>query len=116
MLSTRRQAIATAFGHAWSGYSTHCLGHDALHPVTDTCSDDFGGWGVTAIDALSTAILLEKEAVVLEILHFIARPDTDECQYTPWPMEWGRETDGCSIPKGILCGFSIALIEGFIQS
>lgn len=46
---------------------------DTLHPVSNTCENDFGGWGVTAIDALTTAIIFEKEDVVVKILDFIAK-------------------------------------------
>ncbi|KAK5111684.1 hypothetical protein LTR62_004790 [Meristemomyces frigidus] len=51
------------------------MGHDSLHPVTNTCDDDFGGWGATAVDALTTAILFEKEDVVKQILTFISELD-----------------------------------------
>jgi mannosyl-oligosaccharide alpha-1,2-mannosidase len=50
-------------------------GHDSLHPVSNTCDDGFGGWGASAIDVLFTAILMEEESMVLEILRFI--PDLD---------------------------------------
>lgn len=39
--------------------------------MSNTCENDFGGWGATAIDALPTAIILGKEDVVLQILEFI---------------------------------------------
>ena len=75
LLAERREQVVASFEHAWLGYSTHCMGHDSLHPVSNTCDDDFGGWGASAIDALSTAIMMEKEIVVLDILHFISRLD-----------------------------------------
>jgi mannosyl-oligosaccharide alpha-1,2-mannosidase len=75
LLVQRQQHVEAAFDHAWSGYSTHCMGHDSLHPVSNTCDDDFGGWGASAIDALSTAILMEKEDIVLDILRFISNLD-----------------------------------------
>ena len=74
-LSVRRRDVGNAFDHAWIGYSTLCMGHDSLHPVSNTCNDDFGGWGATAIDALSTAIIMEKTEVVIEILRFIETID-----------------------------------------
>lgn len=43
--------------------------------MSNTCDDDFGGWGATAIDALSTAIMLENEDVVRQILRYIATID-----------------------------------------
>ncbi|KAG9761562.1 alpha-1,2-mannosidase, partial [Aureobasidium melanogenum] len=73
--SARTNAVKAAFQHAWDGYSKYCFGHDTLHPVTDTCEDDFGGWGATAIDSLSTAIMFEKKNVTRQILGFIAALD-----------------------------------------
>lgn len=43
--------------------------------MTNTCDNDFGGWGATAIDTLSTAILFRKEDVVIQILRFVATID-----------------------------------------
>lgn len=45
--------------------------------MTNTCGDDLGGWGASAIDALSTAILMRKDMVVFQILAFIAELDFD---------------------------------------
>ena len=70
-LTDRRQAVEQAFEHAWRGYSTYCMGHDNLHPVSNTCDDDFGGWGATAFDALSTAIIMRKRDIAVEILRYI---------------------------------------------
>lgn len=39
--------------------------------MSNTCEDEFGGWGATAIDSLSTAIILGKEDVVLQILRYL---------------------------------------------
>jgi mannosyl-oligosaccharide alpha-1,2-mannosidase len=75
LLAGRRQHVVEAFEYAWTGYATHCMGHDSLHPVSNTCDDDFGGWGASAIDALSTAILMEEESIVLDILRFISDLD-----------------------------------------
>ncbi|KAI4762616.1 glycoside hydrolase [Aureobasidium sp. EXF-3400] len=73
--TARKQAVAAAFQHAWDGYTKHCFGHDTLHPVTNTCEDDFGGYGATAIDSLSTAIMFGNEKVTVQILEFIATLD-----------------------------------------
>ena len=43
--------------------------------MSNTCEDEFGGYGATAIDSVSTAILLGKEDVVLQILRHIATVD-----------------------------------------
>ncbi|KAI5248293.1 glycoside hydrolase, partial [Aureobasidium subglaciale] len=74
----RTDAIVAAFQHAWDGYHKHCFDYDTLHPVTNTCEDDFGGWGATAIDSLPTAIIFEKEDVVIQILGFIAALDLNK--------------------------------------
>ncbi|KAK3116813.1 hypothetical protein LTR53_002448 [Teratosphaeriaceae sp. CCFEE 6253] len=74
-LAARRREIEDAFQHAWGGYARHCLGHDSLHPVSNTCGDDHGGWGAIAFDALSTAIVFQKEHVVEQILAHIATVD-----------------------------------------
>jgi mannosyl-oligosaccharide alpha-1,2-mannosidase len=46
-----------------------------LHAVTNTCEDDFGGFGATAIDSLPTAIIFGDENVTVQILEFIAALD-----------------------------------------
>ena len=43
--------------------------------MSNSCADDFGGYGATAIDSLSTAIIFGKEDVVLQILEYIATLD-----------------------------------------
>lgn len=73
--TARIDAITAAFQYAWNGYSEHCFGHDTLHPVSNTCEDDFGGYGATAIDSLSTAIIFGNEAAAFQILEFIATLD-----------------------------------------
>jgi mannosyl-oligosaccharide alpha-1,2-mannosidase len=46
-----------------------------LHPVTNTCEDDFGGYGATAIDSLPTAIIFGNENAATQILEYIAALD-----------------------------------------
>lgn len=83
VLKPRQTKIAAAFQHAWDGYSKYCFGHDSLRPVTNTCEDEFGGLGATALDALSTAIMLDKPDIVHQILSFIQDVDfTDVKQGT----------------------------------
>lgn len=43
--------------------------------MSNTCEDDFGGYGATAIDALSTAIIFGNEAATVQILEHIAALD-----------------------------------------
>ncbi|KAH9825456.1 glycoside hydrolase, partial [Teratosphaeria destructans] len=71
----RQDAVKEAFQHAWAGYTEHCFGRDSIQPVSNTCVDDFGGYGATAIDALSTAIMFGQENATVQILEFIADLD-----------------------------------------
>lgn len=68
-------AITEAFQHAWEGYSRSCFGRDSLHPVSNLCEDDYGGYGATAIDALPTAIIMNQGDVVAQILRHIESLD-----------------------------------------
>lgn len=43
--------------------------------MSNTCADDFGGYGATAIDSLSTAIIFGNEDAVLQILKHVATVD-----------------------------------------
>ncbi|KAK0266344.1 hypothetical protein LTS09_000296 [Friedmanniomyces endolithicus] len=74
-LRARRREVEAAFQHALDGYANHGMGHDTYRPVTRTMDDDSGGWGVTAIDALSTAIMFENEDAVRQILDFLVNLD-----------------------------------------
>jgi hypothetical protein len=51
-------SVKDAAQHAWRGYSTHALAHDEIRPSTNATNDSWGGFGVTAIDALDTLWML----------------------------------------------------------
>jgi mannosyl-oligosaccharide alpha-1,2-mannosidase len=67
----RAQAVKEAFEFAWYGYRTFAFPNDELHPQNNTFSDSRNGWGASAVDALSTAILMESQDVVTTILEYI---------------------------------------------
>ncbi|KAH0267232.1 putative 1,2-alpha-mannosidase, partial [Aureobasidium melanogenum] len=67
----RAQAVKEAFEFAWHGYHTYAFPNDELLPVTNSFSNTRNGWGATAVDALSTAILMESEDVVTTIVDYI---------------------------------------------
>ncbi|THY76063.1 glycoside hydrolase family 47 protein [Aureobasidium pullulans] len=71
----RAQAIKEAFEFAWNGYETHAFPNDELRPTNNKSANTRNGWGATAVDALSTAILMESEHVVATILDFIPTID-----------------------------------------
>ncbi|KAG8534153.1 uncharacterized protein KY384_000997 [Bacidia gigantensis] len=71
----RTSAIKDAFSYAFSGYFSTCKGRDELKPVSGECADPFSGWGASAVDALSTAVIMELEPIVEEVLDYIPTID-----------------------------------------
>lgn len=71
----RAAAVIEAFRHAWTGYSTYAFPHDELHPVSDGYGDSRNGWGASAVDALSTAIIMQQQDIVNQILDHIIMID-----------------------------------------
>lgn len=71
----RAAAVKDAFTFAWNGYFTTCKGQDELEPVTNTCSNPRNNWGASAVDALSTALVMESQPIVTDILNYIATID-----------------------------------------
>lgn len=71
----RRQAIKDAFQFAWDGYYTTAFPHDELKPRSNTAGRSRNDWGATAVDALGTAILMEKQDIVKVILRHIEKID-----------------------------------------
>ncbi|CEI62513.1 putative mannosyl-oligosaccharide alpha-1,2-mannosidase 1B [Fusarium venenatum] len=67
----RADEIVEMFRFAWNGYYTHAFPHDSLRPRYSNYTDDRNGWGVTAVDGLDTAILMEQTDIVDTILDFI---------------------------------------------
>jgi mannosyl-oligosaccharide alpha-1,2-mannosidase len=69
--ATRAAAVQAAFDRSWKGYYDHAFPHDSLKPISKKGQDDRNGWGASAVDALSTAIVMGSAATVSEILDFI---------------------------------------------
>ena len=72
---SKPDAIKEAFQHAWDGYTKYAFPHDELYPISNGHGDSRNGWGASAVDALSTAILMRKSDVVNQILDHIATID-----------------------------------------
>ncbi|KAJ5901755.1 CAZyme family GH47 [Penicillium taxi] len=68
-------AVKEAFQHAWDGYIKYAFPHDELHPVTNGYGDSRNGWGASAVDALSTAIVMGNQEAVQTILEHVATID-----------------------------------------
>ena len=71
----RANAVKDAFTFAWNGYFSKCKGQDELEPVTNTCLNPRNNWGASAVDALSTALVMEIQDIVTDILDYIPTID-----------------------------------------
>ncbi|KAF2798074.1 glycoside hydrolase family 47 protein [Melanomma pulvis-pyrius CBS 109.77] len=80
----RAEAVIEMFRFAWSGYSTYAFPNDDLLPLNNSFSNSRNGWGVDAVDGLDTAIIMEQEDIVNQILDFIPTIDFTKTN-TPEP-------------------------------
>ncbi|PGH35355.1 mannosyl-oligosaccharide alpha-1,2-mannosidase [[Emmonsia] crescens] len=71
----RAQAVKDAFEFAWSGYMEYAFPQDELRPVSKTPSNSRNGWGASAVDALSTAIIMDSPEIVKTILEHVSKLD-----------------------------------------
>lgn len=71
----RASAVKDAFTFAWKGYFTTCKGQDELQPVNNTCTNPRNNWGASAVDAFSTALVMEIPDIVDDILNYIPTID-----------------------------------------
>ncbi|KAJ5091375.1 CAZyme family GH47 [Penicillium alfredii] len=71
----KADAVKEAFQHAWKGYTKYAFPHDELRPVSNGYGDSRNGWGASAVDALSTAIIMGDTDAVNTILDFIPKID-----------------------------------------
>ncbi|EME40718.1 glycoside hydrolase family 47 protein [Dothistroma septosporum NZE10] len=71
----RADAVIEQFRFAWDGYYQYAYPHDSLQPVNNTYRDDRNGWGLTMVDALDTAVIMEQQDIVDIILKFIPTID-----------------------------------------
>ncbi|KAF2744868.1 glycoside hydrolase family 47 protein [Sporormia fimetaria CBS 119925] len=71
----RAQAIIDAFRFSWDGYYKYAFPNDELHPITNGFSNSRNGWGASAVDALSTAIMMDQADIVYQILNYIPTID-----------------------------------------
>ncbi|KAF2797467.1 glycoside hydrolase family 47 protein [Melanomma pulvis-pyrius CBS 109.77] len=77
----RAEFVRDEFIYGWKGYHQHAFPHDMLKPLTNTVLDDRSGWGCTAVDALTAAILLEVPEAVETSLDHIATIDWRKVSY-----------------------------------
>jgi mannosyl-oligosaccharide alpha-1,2-mannosidase len=73
--ATRAAAVQAAFDRSWKGYYDYAFPHDSLKPISKKGNDDRNGWGASAVDALSTAIIMGSSKTVADILDFVPTID-----------------------------------------
>ncbi|KAI1871273.1 uncharacterized protein JN550_004718 [Neoarthrinium moseri] len=78
----RLAAVQEAFDRSWDAYYTYAFPNDGLIPLEKTYINDLGGWGASAVDAFSTALIMNDEKVIKQILDFIPKIDFDHANYT----------------------------------
>lgn len=64
-----------AFQAAWTAYTTYAAGFDELRPLSLNGTNNRYGWGLTVVEALDTAIIMELTDTVQDMLQFIAKTD-----------------------------------------
>ncbi|KAJ3369046.1 hypothetical protein HDU91_000124 [Kappamyces sp. JEL0680] len=67
----RSQRVIAAFRHCWEGYKTYAWGFDELHPVSHSGSNWFS-LGLTLVDALDTALLMDQKDIYAEARDWVA--------------------------------------------
>ncbi|KAK3381543.1 glycoside hydrolase [Podospora didyma] len=67
----RANAVKQSFQISWNGYYKYAFPHDSLRPVTNSFADDRNGWGASAVDAFSTALVMKNWDVVNQILEYV---------------------------------------------
>ncbi|KAK4166445.1 glycoside hydrolase family 47 protein [Cladorrhinum sp. PSN259] len=71
----RANAVKDAFQVSWDGYYKYAFPHDSLKPVAKAWEDDRNGWGASAVDAFSTALIMGNWQVVDQLLDYIPKID-----------------------------------------
>ncbi|KAL4806532.1 mannosyl-oligosaccharide alpha-1,2-mannosidase 1B [Aspergillus unguis] len=72
---SRADTVKEAFSHAWDGYYEYAFPNDELHPISNGYGNSRNGWGASAIDALTTAIIMRNATIVDQILDHVASVD-----------------------------------------
>ncbi|KAK8098016.1 uncharacterized protein PG998_013502 [Apiospora kogelbergensis] len=74
----RTAAVKEAFDRAWAGYYKYAFPNDSLKPIAKSFENDRNGWGASALDALSTAIVMEDAVVIGQIVDYIPTINFDK--------------------------------------
>ncbi|KAL5116855.1 hypothetical protein ACEQ8H_005207 [Pleosporales sp. CAS-2024a] len=69
--SHRARAVVDTFRLSWDGYYQYAFPNDELLPVTNGFGNSRNGWGASAVDALSTALVMGEKEIVNQIISHI---------------------------------------------
>ncbi|OTA59704.1 glycoside hydrolase family 47 protein [Hypoxylon sp. EC38] len=67
----RQAAVKEAFQRSWDGYYQYAFPNDTLRPISRTYQNDRNGWGASAVDAISTALVMGNQDVINQIVEHI---------------------------------------------
>ncbi|KAJ2968073.1 hypothetical protein NUW58_g10304 [Xylaria curta] len=67
----RLDGVKEAFQRSWDGYYEYAFPNDSLKPISKSYENDRNGWGASAVDAISTALIMGKDDVVDQIVDHI---------------------------------------------
>ncbi|KAI1387608.1 glycoside hydrolase family 47 protein [Hypoxylon trugodes] len=67
----RTAAVKEAFQRSWDGYFQYAFPNDTLRPISKTYENDRNGWGASAVDAISTALVMGNQDVINQIVDHI---------------------------------------------
>ncbi|KAF2863834.1 glycoside hydrolase family 47 protein [Piedraia hortae CBS 480.64] len=72
---SRAEFVRQAFQTAWRGYKLYAFPNDELKPLSNGYDNSRNGWGASAVDALSTAIIMGEASTVQDILAYVPKID-----------------------------------------
>ncbi|KIO15590.1 glycoside hydrolase family 47 protein, partial [Tulasnella calospora MUT 4182] len=71
----RAAEVRAAFQHAYHSYELLGFPHDEIKPISNDTSDQFNGWGVTALDSLDTMIIMGLDEELQRALKHLEKLD-----------------------------------------
>ena len=71
----RAAAVKEAYQFLWDAYDKYAWGMDELQPLSLAGTNDWYGWGVTVVDGIDTAIIMDLRDIVSKQLDFIQTID-----------------------------------------
>ncbi|KAK4495811.1 hypothetical protein PRZ48_013079 [Zasmidium cellare] len=69
----RAAAVKEMFEFSWAGYYKYAFPNDELLPVNNSFSNSRNGWGASAADALSTALVMGEKDIVNQIINYVPK-------------------------------------------